>query len=255
MTQKQKEFINLIGQAAIKHYAVYKVLPSLTIAQIIKESNWGTSGLAKTCFNYTGMKWTVGCGYDYKEYNTKEWDKKLNTYVTVRAKFIKFKNASEGIEGHYKFLHKYKRYSLIIGETSSIIACAKMGQSGWATAPNYGSSLWNDYVVKYNLTVWDDIVLNGGCIPQQINSYEIGKIYTTQVDLNVRISANGNKAKYDNLTPDGKKNSRFDDYGNAILNKGTRVTCRNVLQLPTSTWIEIPSGWICAISNGKIYIK
>lgn len=177
MTSEQQNFINTIGTAAVHHYAKYKVLPSLTIAQIIKESNWGKSGLAKSCFNYTGMKWTVGCGYDYKEYSTKEWDKAKQKYITIIARFIKFKNAEEGIEGHYKFLHKYKRYASIIGETDPKTACDKMGKSGWATAPNYGTSLWNDYVVKYNLTTWDKMVTNGSPV-----TFDIDKIARDVID-------------------------------------------------------------------------
>lgn len=247
MTAEQQQFINTIGNAAIQHYAKYKVLPSLTIAQIIKESNWGNSGLAKTCFNYTGMKWTSGCGYDYKEYNTKEWDKNLNAYVTVKAKFIKFKNASEGIEGHYKFLHKYKRYDSIIGETNATIACAKMGASGWATAPNYGSSLWNDYVVKYDLTRFDNLI-------SVTEDYIIGKTYTLQSDLYIRLTPNGDKLEPKSLTTNAQMNAFIDDEGYAVLRKGTRVTCKMVRNLANSVWIQIPSGWICARNLTNIYV-
>lgn len=176
LTNEQNAFINTIGNAAVKHYAKYKVLPSLTIAQIIKESNWGKSGLAKTCFNYTGMKWTETCGFPYKEYNTKEWDKKQNKYITILAKFIKFPTTADGIEGHYKFIHKYKRYAPIIGETDSYTACIKMGNSGWATAPNYGQSLWKDYVLPYNLQKWDSMVVSN------VQSIDIDRIAHDVID-------------------------------------------------------------------------
>lgn len=255
MTADQQSFINTIGQAAVKHYPKYKVLPSLTIAQIIKESGWGKSGLAKTCFNYTGMKWTSGCGYDYKEYPTKEWDGKK--YITIMAKFIKFKNAEEGIEGHYKFIHKYKRYKPVIGEIDAYKACVAMGNSGWATAPNYGASLWNDYVVPYNLKAWDALALGKAeSVPNpEVTSYVVGQVYALQNDLYVRGAADGSKLKYDNLTEDGKKNAYYDQYGNAILKKGTKVTCKEVSKLATSIWVKIPSGWICAKSKDKTYLK
>lgn len=36
-----KEFIETIGRAAVAEYERFKILPSLTIAQAILESNWG----------------------------------------------------------------------------------------------------------------------------------------------------------------------------------------------------------------------
>ena len=36
-----EEFIECIGRAAVKEYTRFKVLPSLTVAQAILESNWG----------------------------------------------------------------------------------------------------------------------------------------------------------------------------------------------------------------------
>lgn len=62
MTNQQSDFIKVIGEAALKHYPTYKILPSLTIAQAILESGWGNSGLSKECYNYFGMKWKQGCG-------------------------------------------------------------------------------------------------------------------------------------------------------------------------------------------------
>ena len=47
MTKAQSDFIELIGSAAVSLYEKYKILPSLTIAQAILESNWGKSGLSK----------------------------------------------------------------------------------------------------------------------------------------------------------------------------------------------------------------
>ena len=51
-----KEFIETIGRAAVAEYERFKILPSLTIAQAILESNWGKSLLSQRAFNYFGMK-------------------------------------------------------------------------------------------------------------------------------------------------------------------------------------------------------
>ena len=54
----------MIADASIKYYDEYKILPSLTIAQAIKESNWGKSKLAAVNHNYFGMKWRKAADAD-----------------------------------------------------------------------------------------------------------------------------------------------------------------------------------------------
>ena len=157
MTEAQNTFIENIAQAAIKLYPQYKILPSLTIAMAIKESGWGKSQLSSKHFNFFGMKWTKTCGTSFVEYNTKEWDG--SKYITIKAKFRSFGNFTEGIQGFYNFITGYKRYKNLIGEPDSNTACHLVQADGWATAPNYGDSLYADYVFKYDLIKYDDIVL------------------------------------------------------------------------------------------------
>lgn len=152
-------FIEQIANSCIKYYDKYKILPSLTIAQAIKESNWNRSLLSSKYFNFFGMKWNKSCGTEFVELNTKEWDSKNNCYITVKAPFRKYNSYDEGIEGYYKFISGYKRYSNLIGELDSYTACINIQKDGWATAPTYGESLYKDYVIKYNLMKYDDIVL------------------------------------------------------------------------------------------------
>ena len=109
MTSEEMNFINLIGNAAVKVYDKYRILPSLTIAQAIVESRWGKSGLSRDCYNFFGMKWRDGCGCDFKVYQTKE-QLKDGKYITISAAFRKYSSVDEGIEGYYKFL-QYKRYA------------------------------------------------------------------------------------------------------------------------------------------------
>lgn len=152
-------FIENIANACIKLYPKYKILPSMAIAQACKESHFGKDkGLGQYHYNFFGMKWTKNCGCDYVEYNTKEW--KDGKYITVKAKFRSYKNFEEGMEGYFKFITGYKRYSNLIGEKDSYTACINVQKDGWATAPDYGTSLYKDYVMKYDLQRYDDIVLN-----------------------------------------------------------------------------------------------
>lgn len=84
-----------------------------------------------------------------------------------------------------------------------------------------------------------------------LSPYQIGKTYTLQSDMYVRQTPNGSKLKYDSLTQDGKKNGKYDDEGNAILKKGTKVTCKSM----SENWMQIPSGWVCAYNSSKVYIS
>lgn len=149
--------MTLIQIAPIKLNPWDRILTWLAIAQAILESGWGSSRLSQECFNYFGMKWREGCGCDYKEYLTKE-QRKDGSYYSVMAKFRKYRDAADGIEGYYKFLSGYKRYHNLIGVTDAGTACDLIRQDGWATSLKYSQNL-KLIVVKYRLTDWDNKVL------------------------------------------------------------------------------------------------
>lgn len=84
--------------------------------------------------------------------------------------------------------------------------------------------------------------------------YKVGKIYTVQVDnLNVRADAGVNYPKKSKaqLTADGQKHAN----AKGQLMSGTVVTCKTIKTVGRQTWLQIPSGWICANDNGKIYVS
>lgn len=84
--------------------------------------------------------------------------------------------------------------------------------------------------------------------------YKAGSTYTLQAEMKVREGAGTDKRakKHSELTEDGKKH---DADGDGALDKGTRVTCKEVKKVGEDTWIRTPSGWIAAIYNGKVYVK
>ena len=250
MTAQQK-FIDSIGRSAQAYYSKYKILPSLVIAMAIKESNWGASKLASVNHNYFGMKWNTKCGTKWVEYSTKEF--KDGKYVTIKAKFRSYDTMEEGIQGFYDFLSGYNRYANLIGEKDPATACQKIQADGWATAPDYAVSLYTGYIYKYNLTVYDQAEV----VPVPVNpAYEVGKVYTLDANLYIRKTPNGIKKKPYELTVNAKINSYQDPYGDAVLRSGTRVTCLDVVKDGASTWLLIPSGYVCAVTgSGKVYIR
>lgn len=256
MTKAQETFIKTIGQAAQKYYDTYKILPSLTIAQAILESGWGTTKLATECHNYFGMKWVTGCGCNCKEYSTKE-QKSDGTVYTVVAKFRKYASRDTGIKGYYEFL-QYKRYANLKGVTDYKKACQLIRENGWATDLNYTTKLIN-LIETYNLTQYDmpagasQTIQVAEVAPVQ-PTYTVGKAYTLQSEMKVRTGAGtGFRAKtYAELTEDGKKR---DKDKNGCLDKGTKVTCKEVKNVGNDIWMRTPSGWIAAVYQGKTYIK
>lgn len=140
-------FIESVGNHAVKVYNATRILPSLCIAQALLESNKADyrqgklvlSGLAADCHNYHGMKWSESCGTDYKEYKTKE-QRPDGTYYEVIARFRKFDSLESGIDGYYQFL-QYKRYQNLRNVTDYTKACELIREDGWATSLSYTSNL------------------------------------------------------------------------------------------------------------------
>ena len=250
----QQQFIDQVGKAAQAYYLKYKILPSLVIAMAIKESGWGSSKLASINHNYFGMKWNTKCGTKWVEYNTKEF--KDGKYITIKAKFRSYDTMEEGIQGFYDFLTGYKRYANLIGEKDPATACQKIQADGWATAPDYAVSLYTNYILKYNLTAYDQVAGGPAPIDPEPSVYKKGKVYTLEANLYIRKAPNGIKKKPYELTVNAKINSYQDPYGNAILRAGTHVTCLDVVKDGNSIWLLIPSGYVCAVtSSGKVYIR
>lgn len=247
MTNDQNIFIEKVADICVRYYPIYPILPSLTIAQTIKESGWGKSLLSSKYNNYHGIKWYNKCGYSYVELPTKEWNG--SSYITVMAKFIIYPDLEKSTIGYYEFLKRFKRYKSLFGETNPSIACMELQKSGYATAPNYGSSIFNDYIMNYNLIQYDIKALGNF-------DYVIGNTYTLQSNMYIRTEPRGDKEKYDNITNNAKKNGYADSEGYAILKKGTRVTCKDIIKADyyEQVWLKIPSGYVCGKAKDRIYI-
>lgn len=136
MTRKQ--FIEKIKEPAIKEYKKHNILPSLKISQAICESAGGESSLASKYNNLFGYKWKEGCGYDYVELWTSEWDG--TKYIRIKAKFRRYDSWDESLEDHSKLLLK-PRYKPVIESKNYIEATDQIKKCGYATSPTYTQTL------------------------------------------------------------------------------------------------------------------
>ncbi|MCR5156184.1 MAG: glucosaminidase domain-containing protein, partial [Butyrivibrio sp.] len=228
MTIEQSKFIEMIGNAAVSFYSDYGILPSLTIAQAILESNWGRSGLSRDCYNFFGMKWSKGCGCDYKEYKTKE-QKKDGSYITITAKFRKYNSVSEGIKGYYDFL-QYRRYQNLRGVTDYNKACDLIRQDGWATSLSYAHNLKN-YIKQYDLDDYDMDVLG------------IVKRYTvTASAIKVREGAGTSFRQKEAKETVGAQSNIL---GKAVYRKGTSIDVKELITISAGEiWGRTVDGYV-----------
>jgi len=202
------------------------------IAQSIQEG-WN-SGLATKYYNYWGMK----AGKSYKGKTVAMNNKAKNDPAVYRV----YTSMENGCEGYFIFL-SYARYKPLKNCTSDTEYLNQIGPCGWNSNPGYGTRC-----ISHLKEVYEALA----DIPKA--QWEVGKTYTTQQDLNVRSSPNGNKLPYLSLTKDAQAHAFVGADGTAVLKKGTRVTVKDIKTEGTCTWLKIPSGWICGKNSKYVYV-
>lgn len=249
-----KAFIQEIAPSAQKAYKeLGKVLPSVCIGMAIVESGAGTSSIMRKYNAFLGHK--VGSGKTATKYwsgkffvaRTKE-EYTVGTHTVIKDAFRAFDNIEQCVFNFYELLNT----SLYKGVQSGVDYKTQMSQikkCGYMTSSTEVDTVINR-INKYDLTKYDTRTP----VVQSQEPYVVGKVYTTTSDLNIREQPFGTKMKFECITQNAKEHAFFDDYGNAILKKGTRVTCKAISKQTNSIWILIPSGWICAKNSKDIYI-
>ena len=123
---------------------ILNILPSVTIAQAILESNWGKSSLAREARNLFGIKaskdWT---GEVYKK-QTKE-QKPTGEVYTIIADFRKYGSYLESIKDHDKFFvstpWRRENYKKVLEAKNYKNQALALRECGYATDLNYGTKL------------------------------------------------------------------------------------------------------------------
>ena len=252
-SQQAKAFIQEIAPSAQKAYReLGKVLPSVCIGMAIVESGAGTSKVMRNHNAILGQK--VGSG----KTATKYWDKTffnartseeytIGFHTPIKDNFRSYRSLEQCIFNYYELLNSsvYKKVLAGVDYKTQMMQIKKCGYMTSSTEVDTVIKRIN----KYDLTKYDNISVFVE------KSYVVGKTQTTTSNLYVRKTPNGEKLTKEQLTFNAQLYAFEDDEGKAILKKGTRVTCKEVQKLTDSTWILIPSGWVCAILAGKVYIR
>lgn len=159
--QNQRHFLSAIKQGAMDG-AKEGILPSITAAQAILESGWGSSELAKVPNNNLfGIKDSEDWHGEIVTVPTHEY---LNgDYITVNAAFRKYASWNDSVVDHAKFFTSTEwrkdNYRKVVNETDYRIAAQELKNAGYATDPSYPGKLIR-LIEAYKLYEWDAMCNN-----------------------------------------------------------------------------------------------
>lgn len=135
----KKHFIELLRAAAIDCEKISGVPADFTLAQAALESAWGESLLAKQANNLFGVKADKSWRGEVLTMPTREV---LNgKWVTVNARWRKYKTHSECVDDHARFFHTNPRYAACFACKTAEGFAIEVARAGYATDPAYGAKL------------------------------------------------------------------------------------------------------------------
>ena len=156
--QNQRHFLSAIKQGAVDG-ANEGILPSITAAQAILESGWGSSQLAKAPNNNLfGIKDSEDWHGAIVTVPTQEYVN--GDYITVNAAFRKYASWNDSVVDHAKFFTstewRKNNYRKVVNEMDYRIAAQELKNAGYATDPNYPGKLIR-LIEAYKLYEWDAV--------------------------------------------------------------------------------------------------
>lgn len=178
---------------------------------------------------------------------------------------VVYKRGRDGSAGNYVYV-KYPRLgvavayfhlnSISVRQGQSVSKGAKVGVAG-TTGSSTGVHL---HIGVRSLSTWkwqnpETWLANYKPAGSTSSSgYRVGSTYTLRANMKVRTGPGTGyrQKKRSELTAGGKAHALRQTY--AVLKSGTRVTCQRVVTSGSSIWLQIPSGYVCAVQNGRKYI-
>ncbi|WP_158408550.1 glycoside hydrolase family 73 protein [Desulfosporosinus fructosivorans] len=141
------EFVSSLVAGAQQGYSLYGVLPSITIAQAILESGWGTSYCANYDKNLFGIKMSGAKPHGMSIVQ--------GSYATDDGGYYRrYLSWSDSMTDHGFFLANNSRYANIIGNTDYVSVANNLQSDGYATDQGYANALIST-IEANNLTKYD----------------------------------------------------------------------------------------------------
>ena len=152
-----QQFIQNLVPSSQKAYQLYQVLPSISLAQAILESDWGESGLSQNYYNLYGVK--AGAAEPSVQLETSEYiDGK---WITIMAPFRVYNSWAESVEAHAKLLTygvdwNPKLYEPVLKAKNYKEAAHALQKAGYATDPTYAQKIIH-VIETYHLAQYDQL--------------------------------------------------------------------------------------------------
>lgn len=154
--REKEEFIVRLSGHAKELQEEHNVLPSISIAQAILESDWGTSELAVENKNLYGIKGSNPENTVFmrtKEFVDGEW-------IEIEAPFRKYDTWQESMNDHAAlFVHgtdwNENQYADVLAAENYKEAANALQNNGYATDPTYAEKLIT-LIEEYRLYQYDD---------------------------------------------------------------------------------------------------
>lgn len=151
----RQAFIDRLVPPAQEAYQTYGVLPSISLAQAILESNWGLSLLSAQYNNLYGIKAgpdQASVGLETQEYLDGQW-------VTIIGDFRVFASWEESVEAHaLLFVNGVnwnpQLYHPVLAANDYQQAAYALQEAGYATDPGYAQKLIA-LIKEYHLNQYD----------------------------------------------------------------------------------------------------
>lgn len=150
-----EKFIEQLAPTATQLDHEYNVPASISLAQAILESNWGTSQLSSKYNNLFGVKadfWQPRVKLETKEYENGNW-------VTVSAYFRVYRSWKASLVDHAKLMVRgtswnNQQYEKVVQAGNYREAAYALQEAGYATDPSYAEKLI-EIIETYHLNQYD----------------------------------------------------------------------------------------------------
>lgn len=198
LTEKQKNFIKLIGESAKKDMQTSHILASITTAQAILESGYGASELAKKANALFGIKKN---GWTGKTYTVKSKEEINGKLVWKTSVFRKYDSYADSITDHSLYLMTRKvdgknlTYSKVVGECNYKKATQSLQNAGYSSYSNYANMLCN-LIEKYKLTQYDVLTVTPTAVSNKSDRIDVQWL---QKRLNACYKGNLDKLSTDGI--------------------------------------------------------
>lgn len=156
-------FLDQIKSGAINGWHKYQVLPSLTAAQAVLESGWGSSTLSKPPYNNCfGIK--ASSDWTGRTVTMPTREVVNGRSIRVNAAFRAYDSIADSVEDHGAFFTstawRKNNYRNVVGEKDYKQACYAVKAAGYATDPAYATSLIR-IIEQHKLYEWDQEAFSG----------------------------------------------------------------------------------------------